>query len=362
VTWKRPLGGRDNSVVVGGDVENLDFTRIVTVWPDLVSEFSLVNPGPGNRATTPGVPSAAQQALVTRTSVYAEDRLKVTRAMALVGGIRYDHQQWGRVDLMTPESTRIDRNDNPVNWRVGTVYEIVRNTNVYAQFSKATDRGSYLAEATIDQMALRPARSQQFEAGVKQSTYGGRLEWTLAGYHIVKNDLVTFNPNVVPVPGQPFAPYIQVGAQSSRGVEGSVALDTGRGLRIGANGALLDPVFDDFYEDVDGVPTSRNGNRPYNVPWQSGNVFATWAFQQQWLAQATVRYVGERYVDTANTMVLPSYTVIDAGLRWSASPRLAIDFRVGNLSNAFYPINSAGGGNWLVGGARSFELGLTTGF
>jgi outer membrane receptor for ferric coprogen and ferric-rhodotorulic acid len=57
--------------------------------------------------------------------------------------------------------------------------------------------------------------------------------------------------------------------------------------------------------------------------------------------------------------------VVDAGLRWAVSSRAAIDVRLGNVFDAFYPFNFAGngrgGGNWLVGAPRSFEVALTTG-
>jgi iron complex outermembrane recepter protein len=304
VTSRRPLSGRDHTFVVGGDVEKLDFTRIVTLWPDLTSEFSLFNPEPGNRPTTGGVTSSALTALVTRYSIFAEDRLKVTPALSLVGGVRYDHQQWGRVELATPGRSRVDRIDNPVNWRAGGVYEVRPNTNIYAQYSVATDRGAWIAEATVEQMALKPTRGRQIEVGIKQSTRDSRLEWTVAGYRIKKTDLLIFNRSPTFSPGEIYEPYLQVGAQSSVGVEASFTVDAGRGLRVSANGTVLKPKFDEFFEDVDGVPTSRNGNRPFNVPWQSGNLMATWAFHRNWLAQGALRFVGQRYINTANTLSL----------------------------------------------------------
>jgi iron complex outermembrane receptor protein len=111
---------------------------------------------------------------------------------------------------------------------------------------------------------------------------------------------------------------------------------------------------------------SRAGNKPTNVPWQSGNILAFWSFQQNWLAQGTVRFVGDRFIDNANTAVLPSYAVVDVGVRRSLSSKMALDFRVQNIGNAFYAYNFSsnglGGGNWNVGQPRSYELSQTVGF
>jgi iron complex outermembrane receptor protein len=291
--------------------------------------------------------------------------LEVTPALSLVGGLRFDYQDWTRVELATPAGGRTTRIDHPVNWRLGGVYEVWPNANVYGQYSVATDRGAWIAEATVEQMAMEPTRGRQVEFGIKQSLSGGRVEWTVAGYRIRKTDLLMFNRSPTFEPGEIREDYLQVGSQSSRGVEATVTFDTGGGFRLSANGTVLDPQFDEFYEDVDGVPTSRNGNRPFNVPWQSANLMATWAFHTNWLAQGALRFVGERYIDTANTLSLPSYTVVDAGLRWSVTSRVAIDMRVGNVFDEFYPFNFAGngrgGGNWLAGSPRSFELSLTAG-
>jgi iron complex outermembrane receptor protein len=235
----------------------------------------------------------------------------------------------------------------------------MKEMNVYAQYSGATDALSNSCCITAAQMAIDAARGTQVEAGVKQVLAGGRAEWTVAGYRIVKHDLLVPDPVLI-------ATLIQVGQQSSTGVEATVSFDLGYGLRVGANGTVLRPRFDDFFEVISGQRISRVGNRPTNVPWQSGNILAFWSFRQNWLAQGTVRFVGDRYIDNANTVVLPSYTVVDAGIRRSLSNRVAVDFRLMNLGNTFYAYNFSsnglGGGNWNVGQPRSFEISLTAGF
>ena len=359
-TWRHRVAGRENTFVAGTDAEWLDFTRYVTQWPGQSQVVSLVNPAPVTYPTVAGTITQAQNNVVHRYSLFTEDRIKATNRLSLVGGLRWDTQDLNRIDLVTTSRAfDVEKRYNPVNWRAGAVYEIAKDLNAYAQYSAATDALSNACCIVASQMAFNASRGTQIEAGLKQSIGSGRAEWTLAAYRIVKNDLLIPDPIVI-------AQLIQVGQQSSTGVEATTSFDFGHGFKLAANGTVLRPRYDDFFEVVSGQRVSRVGNRPTNVPWQSGNVLAFWAFRQNWLAQAAVRFVGDRYIDNANTLVLPHYTVIDAGVRRSLSDTLAIDFRLTNLGNAFYAYNFSsnglGGGNWNVGQPRSFEVSVTAGF
>ena len=359
-TWKHRIAGHDNTFVGGTDAEWLDFTRYVTQWPGQSQVVSLVNPAPVVYPTIAGTITQAQNNVVHRYSAFTEDRVKVTNALSLVGGLRWDTQDLNRIDLVTASRANdLDKRYNPVNWRGGAVYEVAKDLNVYAQYSAATDALSNACCITAAQMAFNTSKGTQAEAGVKQSIGGGRAEWTLSGYRIVKHDLLIPDPILI-------ATLIQVGQQSSTGVEATVSFDFGHGFKLAANGTVLKPQYDDFSEVVNGVRVSRNGNKPTNVPWQSGNVLAFWSFNQNWLAQGTVRFVGDRFIDNANTLSLPSYAVVDVGVRRSISEKVALDFRLTNLGNAFYAYNFSsnglGGGNWNAGQPRSVEVSLTAGF
>jgi outer membrane receptor protein involved in Fe transport len=49
-----------------------------------------------------------------------------------------------------------------------------------------------------------------------------------------------------------------------------------------------------------------------------------------------VTYVGRRFANDANTLTIPSYTVWDAGLRYSPSKVDTIQLAVKNLANRRY--------------------------
>jgi iron complex outermembrane receptor protein len=274
LTWRRPLAGRLNSVVVGNAVDRMDYTRIVTLWPGKVDIVPLFGPPKSGAYPSTGAEiGPAANHLVTRVSAFAEDRLQVTPRVSLVGGLRFDHQDFDRIDLVTPVRSQVSRTDDVFNYRAGSVFTVARNTNVYAQYSVATDGPDYLlcCGSAANVRELKPTRGRQVEVGIKQSASNGRVDWTVAGYRIAKTDLLIFDRTST---GE--GRYIQAGGQSSRGVEATIALNLGAGLQVAASGTVLKPVFDELIEaDENGLPVSRTGNKPPNVPWKSGNLLAT---------------------------------------------------------------------------------------
>jgi iron complex outermembrane receptor protein len=357
-TSRRPIANRDNALSIGAEVERIDFIHITSVWPDATT-VSLVDPIPGLYPITAPDIESAQDNVVYEYAVFADDRWALTPALSLIGGIRYDAQQFNRTDVVTEDHTKVSRTLRMFSGRLAMVYVLRPSANVYAQYSRGTDPASGNIAISADSLRrLKPNRGHQVEVGLKQSLRGGRFEWTLAGYRIVKKDLLVPDP-------ERFNTLIQIGSQSSQGIEASASLDVGGGLRVAVNGTVLKPQFDDLFEIVNGVRTSRNGNRPTRVPTESANVMLTWT-GANWLAQGTVRHVGDRYINRANTSMLPSYTVVDGSLRRTLTDRIAVDLRVNNLLDAFYPYNHVddgrGGGSWMLGAPRSFALAVTTTF
>jgi iron complex outermembrane recepter protein len=136
----------------------------------------------------------------------------------------------------------------------------------------------------------------------------GRAELTVAGYHIEREKLL------IPDPDNPLRQQ-QVGQQSSRGVEATLAFIPVPGVRVEANTGILHAKFDDFRETVNGVVIVRDGNKPSNVPQQTANLWVSWNFLSGWEAQGGMRYIGSHYLNTANTGITPSYAVVDMSLR-----------------------------------------------
>ena len=341
--------GMMNEFVAGFDVNRIDFAHTNNSPFSGASSVNPVNFDPGlflsPIATVPSFSSVTDQ-----YALFAEDRLSVTDQFSLVGGVRQDQPAIARTDLITP-ANGFEKSFSATSWRAGAVYTPVKDLAFYGQFSTAVDPVGNLITLTLPNKDFQLASGKQAEIGVKQSFWGGRGEWTLAGYRIVKNNLLTPDPND-PTKVQ------QVGQQSSRGIEATAGLALAGGWRIDANTAWLRAKYDDF---VQSRTVNFAGNIPVNVPQNVSNIWLTFAFAPDWSVNGGVQMVGNTFADNANTLTRPSYTLVNAGLQWRPDAKTTMALRVYNLFDTIY----ATGGpttQWLLGMPRTAELSLNVKF
>jgi iron complex outermembrane receptor protein len=93
------------------------------------------------------------------------------------------------------------------------------------------------------------------------------------------------------------------------------------------------------------------------VPTRTGNISANWSIIDALQARVTARFVSGRWIDNANTLRIPAYEVVDLGLRWRISDRMALDGRVSNVFDKVYAV-SGGAAQWLLGTPRRYDLRL----
>lgn len=351
-TFRGHIFGMANELTAGFDVNHIDFTHTNNSPYGGTSTVSVFDFAPGTfnspNATVPSFHSVTNQ-----YALFAENRLSITDQLALVGGIRQDQPTIDRTDFITP-SNGFEKSYSATSWRIGTVYTPITNLAFYGQYSTAVDPVSNLITLTTVNASYQLSTGKQAEIGVKQSFWGGRGEWTLAGYQIVKNNLLAVDPNN---PGV----TLQVGQQSSRGIEASLGFALDYGWRIDANTAFLRAKYDNFYQSVGGVAVNYAGNVPVNVPQTVSNIWASWAFAPNWSASAGIQIVGKTYADNANTMAHPSYNVVNAGLQWKPDPNTTLTLRVYNLFDTIYA-TSGGTTQWILGQPRTGELALNVKF
>lgn len=344
------LFGLDNKVSVGFDVSASSFQHSNNTYSGTSPSVDPYDPVPGYfHSDEPTIPRYRNKA--DQYALFIEDRLALTPEWSVLAGLRYDHTKLNRQDLVS-DSRAFERTYADFGWRMGTVYDLTPELALYAQYSVAADPvgGMLLLSPANSQFEM--SKGKQLEVGLKQSFWEGSGEWTLAAYHIKKSDLLSRDP------ADP-ALRIQVGEQSSRGVEASLAVTPARGWRVEANASILRARFDDFQEASGGAVVSRQGNVPPNVAQRLVNVWVSWNFQPGWTAMAGLRYVGKRYADNANSLELPSYTTTDLALRWDVDKDTTITARGFNIfDKAYFTTAYYTPTQWLYGPGRRFELTL----
>lgn len=344
-TFRGSLLGFKSSTVIGFDVNHIDFRRDSNSpfgGESFVDPFSFAQGRFINLAgTRTDIVSRTRQA-----SVFAENRLELTPQLALVTGLRYDAPT---VAVNRPlAGTAFEKTFDSISYRVAAIYNPTPDLALYAQYATAADPLGSLITTSVPQAQFQLATGQQVEAGAKGLFDGGRGEWTVAAYHIRKDNLLT------PIPDRP-TEVAAVGSQSSRGIEVAFAYQLSEQWRIEANTALLRARYDNFSQTVDGALVSFSGRVPVDVPQRVTNVWLSYAFAPGWVARLGVNDVGPVFSDFANTVKRPAYTLVNATLDWQVTPTSRLSLRGYNLTDQLYAI-SGNSNSWLLGRPRSVEL------
>ncbi|MGB9090115.1 MAG: TonB-dependent receptor [Pseudomonas farsensis] len=340
-TLQHPLFGLDSQTVVGADYNSIRFLRKHDFGNTLADTVPVAGSGGGSYISDD--PFRSREANQARQfSLFAENRTQLTERLSLVTGARRDQVHLNRDNL--DDDTRSDRSLTGDNWRAGLVFALSEELSVYGQYATSTEGVSDLLTLSSEQQSWDLSTAKQTEVGIKQMLPEGRGEWTLAAYHIVKKKLLGTDP-LNPIVQQ------QVGQQSSDGIEATLELRLPYELQLSANAAWVRARYDDFTADGN----DYSGNRPTNVPRRSANLWLSKDFAQRFSAGAGARYVDSRYGDNANTVKVPSHTVLDASFDWHVQPDLTLGLQLNNLFDRQYATTSENGGRqWYLGEPRSF--------
>ena len=185
------LGAHRNELVGGSEYTRNDFGA-----DDLAFFFS-----------APGSPT------ITKTSInedilafYLQDTLTLWSRVILTGGVRYDHDQYGFEDNITP-ANNLSRRFSRTTPRAGVTVFVFPETSVYFNYSEGfrvptvdelfTSRGAF-GSSDPD---LKPVKSESYEVGLK-TRLGQWGEGTLTFFHIdVTDDIITScaDPSCSPV-------------------------------------------------------------------------------------------------------------------------------------------------------------------
>lgn len=337
------LFGLENRVAVGFDLNRIDFEHInnspyggaLLVDVDQPGLRAFVNLA----GTYPRYGTDSRQ-----FSLFAEDRLSLTQRWTLVTGLRHDEIEVERADLVNGGG--FEKRFHPTNWRIGTVFAVTPTLAAYGQYATHAGHLGSLITTSASQAQYDLSTGEQWEIGIKHGFAGG--EWTLAAYDITRRKLLSTDPDEPSVTQQ-------IGAQSSRGIEGTLALRLAQGLRLDANVAVLEARYEDFVERVGDQAVDRSGNTPRGIPERTANLWLRWAFHEGWQASAGWRYVGSRYVNNANDRRVGSYNTADLNVSWRATDNVTATVRLDNAFDRIYS-TSASTSQWLLARPRTLSL------
>ncbi|MEA1618041.1 TonB-dependent siderophore receptor [Erythrobacter sp. T5W1-R] len=314
---------------------------------NVFNPVTLPRPAPASLVTSPVVDAL----IISQEAVFVSDLVTVTEWLKLFGAVRHAEQRNQEQTLANP-TLRTTYDDSATTPNVGILIQPNDKLTIYGSYAQGITTGVQIPITAINfgtQVFLDPARTSQYEIGVKAELFTGAL--LTAAYFDISQPLATFDE-------RDFFDYI--GDQNHRGFELTLSGELTPNLRVIAGGLYLDPTINN--PDNPAV----NGNRPSGVPRYQANLYADWKLPMVpgLAVNAGLFYTGDRVANDINTFTIDGYVRFDLGLRYAfeiGDQRLTARVNVRNVTDEDF-IEGTAFGQFLFGSPRAAFFSLTTEF
>jgi outer membrane receptor protein involved in Fe transport len=319
----------------------------------------------------------------TTTALYLSDEWQVTHSLRIDAGARVEREHLTAnaevrqtVTLGTPVTSQIltgtgqfvhfDETFSKVGWTVGANWQFTDRSGLFARYSPAfrlPNLGTYTTAtlSTTNSTVPRPI-TQTMELGEIGYKYANQWTNLYATAFWTKYNNVSYTSNVFNLnTSEP--PYQVPRYTDSRtyGLELEGGFYPVEWFDLTFNATLEDPKYHGltFTDNVGGKPVFRDydGNQLIRVPKVSVRVVpGINLFDQRLRLQVAWEYEGARYVDMANSVVLPHYDVLNASARFSITDHFDVYGYVDNVTNSLGLTE----GNPRLGELQNADAGANT--
>ncbi|HJT74283.1 MAG TPA: TonB-dependent receptor, partial [Chitinophaga sp.] len=258
---------------------------------------------------------------------YAQDQLKFG-ALQLLLGVRYETYT-DRPFYKTDTVRKVRQ--HAFLPRVGLVYSVTRNINLYGVYTKgynpqdAATQNNPLTGGPFD-----PIESELIEGGVKAEWLQGKLTTNLSVYHIKQKN--TLYP--AGVANQPDL-LTQIGEETAKGVEVDVTGQLTDNWNIIATYSYNDAVI----SNAAGTDKDLVGLQKPNAPKQQGSLWTKYTIpsgQVKGLGVAVGgNFVTKRNVSLNKVQTLPGYALLNAALFYKVN-KVQLQLNFNNLTDKVY--------------------------
>ncbi|TDO23935.1 TonB-dependent receptor [Pedobacter duraquae] len=257
---------------------------------------------------------------------YVQDQLKIGALQVLLG-IRYEYY----TDYSNYKTTTESKTHSEA-WlpRLGAVYTIIPNINVYGSYVKGYNPQTSATIANPNAGGpFDPLKSSMIEFGTKTSWFRDQLTVTAAVYKIKQTGALYNTPGVTDV-------LRQIGDEKSQGFEMDVI------GKIMPNWNVIASYSYNTAKILDsGIPGEIGIQKP-NTPKNSANLWSRYSFIKGSLQGFGVGF-GINYIDKRNLLydakfspdnqlTLPSYTLFNAALFYNIG-KLQLQLNANNIGN-----------------------------
>jgi iron complex outermembrane recepter protein len=358
LTWDSLIFGMENRFAAQLQTSSNRITfkeDISEPFPD--DTVSVVNPQPGLYGP---LQLSTRNSKLDDIAGSFEDRLKLTPAFALIGGIRIERLSLSRdgvnSDGSIPSGLPFSVSWQPVSYRAAYTYEPIPDLTFYSMYATAYNPAVAAVFSITPGTSLQLTSSRIYETGAKQLFWDNKAEWTVALYDIVQRNVF------IPIST---TETVVAGEVTSKGIEFAAAVRPVEGLRLWGNAAVIHARFGNF--------GPFTGNVPPNVAPLIVNAGVSYRFGHwRWPLEigGSMRCVGNRFLEQDNLTTLNAYTTADVyafldipghDVSMPQLENLRISMRVRNLTNAVYAAwsDTTYPDQILLGAPRTYEIGAS---
>ena len=312
-TFKKPLFGFNNTLLLGAEVGWEDFT-FRSKDSTKVSSISIFNPvsastaGAGRANDFSGKLATDRLTSTQTIAGYVLDQFEITPQWKLLAGTRYDVFE-AKQDDKLDNANDLENTVQQFSPRTGLVWQPTDWQSHYFSWGTSFNPSAESFNLSTATANLDPEQNQNLEIGTKLDFFDGRLSATGALFRLEKTNARTAAPN---------DPVLQVlaGEQRTDGLELGLAGELLPKWNLSATYALLDAemVKSNTKQTgtVSGKSKSLEGMTSVNVPTHSGVVWTTYNITPEWEVGGGVFLASSRFADSVNEVSLPGYGRLDA--------------------------------------------------
>ncbi|MDQ3039039.1 MAG: TonB-dependent receptor, partial [Pseudomonadota bacterium] len=227
--------------------------------------------------------------------------------------------------------------------KIGLRSQVLPWLQLRTSFAEGFALPSDFAKYSVGGQDLDVSTLRQFEVGAKV-LLGTSVDFDIAHYRIKSTNEIRQT-----APGE----FENFGETLRRGVEASMTWVPTDTLEFkGAFGRTYSNI------EVNANP-SIIGNYVSGVPDYTGTLTATWNPIAALSLNATGRYVGQYFVNAANSIEAPSYTLLDLGASYAVQGRMPFNvfFNIDNVADRKYA-SSFNAATLAPGMPRSYRVGV----
>ncbi len=319
----------------------------------------------------------------TTTAFYLADEWQITHALRIDAGVRWEEdrltanvEESQTVDLGTSATSQIltgngqfvhfNQTFSKVGWTIGENWQFTDHSGLFARFTptfRMPSLSTYTtASLTAKNNTVAKPIIQTMDLGEIGYKYANRwidlyatAFWTKYNNVGFTNNIFNLASSAPPVPQNLYADSRTYGLELEGGFYPVEWFD------LTFSSTLEQPKYVGlvYTDNVNKQPVLRDydGNQLVRVPKVSVRIVPGFnLFNQRLRLQASWEWEGARYVDTANSVVLPHYDVLDLSARVAVTERFDLYAYVDNVTNSMGLTE----GNPRVGEVQNADAGAST--